>query len=57
MQKAIPDAARVVDAFWENEMRFGYDKALKMTAEEYGISEDDVETAVTEDDAANNGNG
>ena len=56
-ERYVPDCCRVADAFWEYEVRFGYDKALEMTAEEFDLDQDDVERAVVEDDALNNSNG
>lgn len=46
----------VDDYFWQQELRAGYDEALRLTAEHFGISCAEVEAVTIEIDALNNGN-
>ena len=51
-----PDPCVVVDWFWETEMSMGYEVALKLTADKFGMACAEVERLTIEGDALNNGN-
>lgn len=56
----MPQATReetIVLTFWEEETQMGYEVALKLTADRFGITCAEVEKLVIEDDALNTGNG
>lgn len=45
-----------VEAFWDAEMESGYEPALAIVSKQFGLSQEDAEKLITEDDELNNGN-
>ncbi len=54
---SAPEPFDVDEYFWQQELRVGYEQALKLTAEHFGITCAEVEKITIEVDAMNNGNG
>ena len=52
----MPDCMTFADAFWELEVRHGYDKALEMCCEEFDVTDEDAQRLLEEADALDNGN-
>ena len=53
--RGIEDDA-IVEAFWQEELRAGYETALKLIADRFGKSCEYVERLLVEQDAENDGN-